>query len=203
MLFGMVSLHITGNKMDAAWMTRVTVSDVAEFFNFSVNKDVQVMPAVYQTVKVGQAHCPSTVHAVQVALTHAGVFVESTCQGPLFELADNIVTVLNQVGVTLVHHGYQDFGAFLMGTGGRAGASSGGDVEEKKGDSSTAAQPSASALVHRLCSTFDAFRDIHTIRGERVWLLKKAQQLAADLYLRFKVCCSHLSCGLCGTRRCS
>ena len=48
----MVSLHITGKVMDAGWMARVRVSDVADYFSFTVNKDVLVMPAVYQTVKV-------------------------------------------------------------------------------------------------------------------------------------------------------
>ena len=48
----MVSLHITGKTIDAEWMREVKVSDIAEYFNFPVTKDVPVMPAVYQTVEV-------------------------------------------------------------------------------------------------------------------------------------------------------
>ena len=54
----MVSLHITGKTIDAEWMSEVKVSDVAEYFNFPVTKDVPVMPAVYQTVEVRLCgHC--------------------------------------------------------------------------------------------------------------------------------------------------
>lgn len=51
----MVATHITGQAIDAAWMSAVKPTTVAEFFNFKIQHDVQIMPAVYKTenVRVG------------------------------------------------------------------------------------------------------------------------------------------------------
>jgi hypothetical protein len=52
---------------------------------------------------------------------------------------------------------------------------------------SSPSECTAERVVQSLVSVFPAFADVVTYQGQQIFLLKKAQLLAADLYRRFKV----------------
>lgn len=81
-------------------------------------------------------------------------------------LADMITTVLNDSGNLLRKHGCKDFATFIL----RA-------LESEQ---------TAAKLVESLVTVFPAFNDAATYYGQEVFLLKKAQLLAADLHRKFK-----------------
>ncbi|GAA5852516.1 hypothetical protein JCM9279_003482 [Rhodotorula babjevae] len=84
-----------------------------------------------------------------------------------FEVLELLAGVLRQTGAALQAAGSDSLGAWVQ-------------------DALIEAQGSAGAFIHTLASTFPAFRDVHVVDGEPVYLLKKALWLATVVSLRFK-----------------
>jgi len=88
--------------------------------------------------------------------------VPSACRS----LAELITKVLNDCGRILRNRGSKNFGEFVLG------------ILSSKGTSSA-------HLVEGLMDTFPAFCDKAEYKGQEVFILKKVQLLAADLYRKF------------------
>ncbi|KAG7397425.1 hypothetical protein PHYBOEH_000779 [Phytophthora boehmeriae] len=100
--------------------------------------------------------------------------------GPLKPLALMLQRVLNECGQKLVELKMEDFGAFVLAN---LSPKNAGVLEQKE-----AAEPSASAvyLTNQFVATFPAFDDHYECRGEKVYLLKRAQLSVACIHRRFK-----------------
>ncbi|KPV74126.1 uncharacterized protein RHOBADRAFT_66540, partial [Rhodotorula graminis WP1] len=83
------------------------------------------------------------------------------------EVLELLAGVLQQTGAALRAAGHESLGAWVH-------------------ESLVAAEGNAGAFVHDLASTFPAFRDVHVVDGEPVYLFKKALWLATVVSLRFK-----------------
>lgn len=77
--------------------------------------------------------------------------------------------MLNSSGKILLERGFKSFADFILAV------------------MATPAQCTAENIVQSLVSVFPAFADVSTYQGQQIFLLKKAQLLAADLHRRFKV----------------
>ncbi|KAL6076446.1 Queuosine salvage protein [Balamuthia mandrillaris] len=96
-------------------------------------------------------------------LKEAVFFVSSPTA--LVPLAETIQRVMNETGTILLAKGFKEgLGQWVLDF-----------VRQTEG--CTAAQ-----LVESLANTFPAFRDVATYNGQDVYILKKAQLLAADLF---------------------
>ncbi|GAA6053115.1 hypothetical protein JCM3770_002860 [Rhodotorula araucariae] len=84
-----------------------------------------------------------------------------------FEILELLVGVLRETGAVLHAQGCRSLGVWLRAALNRADGHPG-------------------ALVHELASTFPAFRDVHAVDGEPVYLFKKALWLATVVSLRFE-----------------
>ncbi|GAA5881639.1 hypothetical protein JCM3774_005705 [Rhodotorula dairenensis] len=84
-----------------------------------------------------------------------------------FEVMQLLVGVLNETGEILQREGRRSLGVWLREA-----------LERAAGDGFEA--------VRQLAATFPAFRDIHDLDGERVYLLKKAFWLVSNVALRYK-----------------
>jgi len=89
---------------------------------------------------------------------------------PLKPLAEKIKSVLNETGNILLSLGQSSLSSFIM------------EVTKPQPD----APPKAAHLVATLVETFPAFNDKSIFQGKEIFVLKKAQLLAGDLYRRFK-----------------
>lgn len=98
--------------------------------------------------------------------------------GPLKPLAEMLLRILNESGQKLIDLKMEDFGAFVLAN---LTPQSSGDLEEKE-----AVGPSAVYLVDQFVSTFPGFDDHYECRGEKVYLLKRAQLAVACIHRRFK-----------------
>lgn len=101
----------------------------------------------------------------------------------------NTKKVLNETGSILLSKGYPSLSAFIM------------DVTKPHPgvlyfmdhvyiffpNNRVDAPPKAAHLVAALVETFPAFNDKSTFQGKEIFVHKKAQLLAADLYRKFKV----------------
>jgi len=95
--------------------------------------------------------------------------------GPLLELIELVAKTMNQAGSILVKEGYKDLGSFV--------AKALEDAKEA-GDAKGQA-PDAGVLVERLVQTIPGFRDMALIKGQPVYVFKKALFLAHAIVLRF------------------
>ncbi|KAJ1972249.1 hypothetical protein H4R34_005467 [Dimargaris verticillata] len=93
---------------------------------------------------------------------------------PLRPLAQAITSTLVETGNVLEQQGYRSLGHFIL------------DSTKRPIDASPDWQPSAVDLVQRLVKAFPAFQDYGQYENTTVYLIKKAQLLAADLNDRFK-----------------
>ncbi|CAB4389591.1 unnamed protein product [Rhizophagus irregularis] len=85
-------------------------------------------------------------------------------------LVELITWTLNDTGRILEENGYKNFAAFILEAA----------KPEKPNEKSK-----ASRFVEKLVRAFPAFRDITKVDGEPVYIFKKAQLLAANLYRHF------------------
>ncbi|CAB4411915.1 unnamed protein product [Rhizophagus irregularis] len=85
-------------------------------------------------------------------------------------LVELITWTLNDTGRILEENGYKNFAAFILEAA----------KPEKQNEKSK-----ASRFVEKLVRAFPAFRDITKVDGEPVYIFKKAQLLAANLYRHF------------------
>jgi hypothetical protein len=80
MVRGLMSMHITGKRFNAAFLSRVDVAVIADMFGVDPYEEKALMPGVYERVK-----------------------------GPLYPLVQSIVDVMNQCGGVLSARGCADF----------------------------------------------------------------------------------------------
>jgi hypothetical protein len=86
---------------------------------------------------------------------------------PLHPLGDHIRQILNETGRILLERGIEGgLGQWVVN-----------QLRSKEGRPDSAAQ-----LVEALAATFPAFNDVHMYKGDKVYILKKAQLLVGDLY---------------------
>jgi len=83
-LFGMINLHISGTKLDVAFMKQVNPLSISNHFGFSIGKDEEIMTGVYKMV-----------------------------DGPLKVYAGLMVQCLNETATKLESLGFNSFGEFL------------------------------------------------------------------------------------------
>jgi len=93
------------------------------------------------------------------------IYVDS----PVKPLAQKITNVFNETGNILETGGYSSLGNFVLSK-----------LKKQSGD-----KPSASALVTTLIETFPAFKDESKYKNTTVYIYKKVQLLATDLYRSF------------------
>ncbi|KAN0045002.1 hypothetical protein ACTA71_006529 [Dictyostelium dimigraforme] len=91
---------------------------------------------------------------------------------PLKQLVQSIHKVLKESSEIVLKLGFQDFGDWIWSI-----------TDPSKRSTST---PLASNLVKTLVETIPAFNDQANYKDHRVFIFKKVQLLAADLYRRFK-----------------
>eukprot|EP01025_Chloroclados_australasicus_P043208 TRINITY_DN46048_c0_g1_i1.p1 TRINITY_DN46048_c0_g1~~TRINITY_DN46048_c0_g1_i1.p1 ORF type:complete len:347 (+),score=36.15 TRINITY_DN46048_c0_g1_i1:135-1175(+) len=91
--------------------------------------------------------------------------------GPLADWLDKLKSAITTTGEALNSEESPSIGAYI--------------VAFLRGSTSKGARPSAAKLVADLADNFPAFSDSGPAHGEQVMFLRKAQLLAADLYLRF------------------
>jgi hypothetical protein len=93
---------------------------------------------------------------------------------------------MNEAGLALAQLGYPDFAHFIR------------DSIQPAADGTpltathlclipTTERPKAVPLIDRLVKVFPPFNDTAVYKGQHVFIIKKAQLLAADLHRRFKV----------------
>jgi len=156
-----ISLHLSGTPLDARFMVGATATTVAQLFVLPTYKERQLQP---------------------------GLFIEEPTE--LKTLAEQITGVLNETGAILAKEGFPSLAHFILHRLNHAGDP----------------HPTAEYLVESLAKAFPAFNDIHIVRGQgrspslspsptfnpsllvpiiptllEVYILKKAQLLAADL----------------------
>ncbi|KAI8140631.1 hypothetical protein BJV82DRAFT_580988 [Fennellomyces sp. T-0311] len=96
-------------------------------------------------------------------------FITMTEPTELKQLAEGIKSVLNSTGEFLEAHKYKDLAAFIL------------DVTKPVAGQ----KPSASKLVENLVKALPGLRDVYTINGQHVYILKKAQILVYHLWMFF------------------
>lgn len=160
-LRGVVRLHIEGRVVNADFLCGLTPSAVAELFSLPLTVDVPVMPAVYEARR-----------------------------GPLAPLIDALVGISVEAGRVLVARKVRTFAElFAQRAAAGAGAGAGGGLSAAAEPASAAAAAAAPAeaasdsLLRFLVDTFPSMRDVTRVRGEDVYLLKKAQ-LASSMLQR-------------------
>jgi len=84
MLRGILGIHITGRRVNADFLSSVDANIIQQCFGFPIDREVEVMPAVHQTVA-----------------------------GPLRPLADHLVRLMNEAGQALRNRAFEDFASFL------------------------------------------------------------------------------------------
>eukprot|EP01087_Luapelamoeba_hula_P010305 TRINITY_DN2724_c1_g1_i1.p1 TRINITY_DN2724_c1_g1~~TRINITY_DN2724_c1_g1_i1.p1 ORF type:complete len:383 (+),score=75.53 TRINITY_DN2724_c1_g1_i1:31-1149(+) len=137
---GVVSMYISGSRLDAAYLTRVSVMDIESNFGFPLHAD----------------------RALHEGLT----YISEPTQ--LMPLGKHILKALNETGQILLSHNCPEgLGQWIMRQ----------VTPQSGGEPVTAAE-----FVAKLVATFPAFRDKSQYEGREVYVLKKAQLLAADLY---------------------
>ncbi|RKO91137.1 hypothetical protein BDK51DRAFT_21336 [Blyttiomyces helicus] len=141
--FGCMALHISSVDVSAKWMRRVTLAEVASYFDLPLLRDVphETLPIV--TMK------PHSLRA----------------------LSEQIMEVLHETGKVLEDKGYPSLAAFVM------------DAVTRPGEGGS--RGPAAELVDRVARAFPSMRDCDTYKGVDVFILKRAQLLAGNLYRRF------------------
>jgi hypothetical protein len=91
--------------------------------------------------------------------------------GELYLLAQHLTRAMNEAGLALAQLGYPDFAHFIR------------DSIQPAADE----RPKAVPLIDRLVKVFPPFNDTAVYKGQHVFIIKKAQLLAADLHRRFKI----------------
>jgi len=97
-----------------------------------------------------------------------GLMIEEKTE--LYPLIQQICSVLNETGTILLNLGFPSLAHFII----NVLNTSGKDEKTKK--------PLASKLIEALVLTFPAFNDVHEKDGQKIYVVKKAQLLAADLH---------------------
>ncbi|KAM9997244.1 hypothetical protein ACTFIZ_006654 [Dictyostelium cf. discoideum] len=96
---------------------------------------------------------------------------------PLKQLVQSIHTVLKESSEIVLKLGFQDFGDWIWSIT---------DPSKRSSSSSSSTTPLASDLIKILVETIPAFNDQAIYKDHRIFIFKKVQLLAADLYRRFK-----------------
>eukprot|EP00124_Ichthyophonus_hoferi_P004989 Ihof_evm1s632 gene=Ihof_evmTU1s632 len=142
--YGIMSLALQGNPLDANALLQLTLHDVATNFGFPISREKQVA---------------------------VGVYMEEPTE--LRKLAELIMQCLHEVGQSLKNIGLKTLSQFIV----RA-------IDPARGPDDLN-RPMASSLIDALIKNFPAFDDRVTVDGVEVFLIKKAQLLCSDFYVRF------------------
>lgn len=94
---------------------------------------------------------------------------------------------MNEAGLALIEHNYADFAHFIRDS--IQPAADGKLISACLQINLTRSieRPKSVPLIARLVEVFPPFKDTAVYKGQTVFIIKKAQLLAADLYRRFKV----------------
>eukprot|EP00761_Pharyngomonas_kirbyi_P001934 gb/GECH01001938.1/.p1 GENE.gb/GECH01001938.1/~~gb/GECH01001938.1/.p1 ORF type:complete len:372 (+),score=99.81 gb/GECH01001938.1/:1-1116(+) len=166
-VYGLMSMVIGGSNLDAQYMTSLSINDICGLFNIPQSKDV-----------------PTRTEGIS-----------EVSESETLPLARLLQKVLQDSGDILRKHECVDFGQWIdQQQQKQQSSSSSSSVNQTDGLNSSRSM-TASSLVHALRTTFPAFNDVGELswehgndesNGEKkkktVWILKKAQLCAAELY---------------------
>ena len=138
-------------------------------------KDPEVKAETLAAVSASEVESWFDISArVEVPHPDLGPAVRQVVDSPLAPLVRRLQRVMNESGRILLEKQQRSLGHFILTA-----------LAAQQAPGPGTAGPSAAALVDSLVSAFPALQDEGSCLGARVYLYKKAQLIAADLFRRF------------------